>query len=39
MLRWIRASLLRFVRQLKGEQNVLDYICGSESLPLPFSTE
>ena len=39
MLRWIRASLLRFVRQLKGEQNVLDYICGSEALPLPFSTE
>ena len=39
MLRWIRASLLRFVHQLKGEQNVLDYICGSEALPLPFSAE
>ncbi len=39
MLKSIRASLMKLVQKLKGTENVLDYICGTEALPLPFSAE
>ncbi len=39
MLHSIRASLKELIRKLKGSENVLDYICGTEALPLPFSAE
>ena len=31
--------VLRFWRSLGGGENVLDFICGSEALPLPYSAE
>lgn len=39
MLKSIRASLMKLVQKIKGTENVLDYICGTEALPLPFSAE
>ncbi len=39
MLKSIRASLMKLIQKLKGTENVLDYICGTEALPLPFSAE
>ena len=30
---------MKLVQKLKGTENVLDYICGTEALPLPFSAE
>ena len=39
MLISIRASLMKLVQKVKGTENVLDYICGTEALPLPFSAE
>ena len=39
MLNKIRASLRQLMRRMKMRENVLDYICGSEALPLPYSAE
>ena len=39
MLNKIRASLRLLMRRMKMRENVLDYICGSEALPLPYSAE
>ncbi len=39
MLNKIRASLRRLMRRMKMRENVLDYICGSEALPLPYTAE
>lgn len=39
MLKFIRASLKRLAQRFHLQENVLDYICGSEALPLPFSAE
>ena len=36
MLKDIKAKILRLLHGLRGE-NVLDYICGSEALPLPYT--
>ncbi len=33
------ASLKNLLKHLRIEENVLDYICGSEALPLPYSAE
>lgn len=39
MLNRIRASLRQLIRKMNMRENVLDYICGSEALPLPYSAE
>ena len=39
MLKTIRASLMQLVQKLKVRENVIDYICGSEALPLPYTPE
>lgn len=39
MLKFLRASLKKLVQRFNLGENVLDYICGSEALPLPFSAE
>ena len=39
MLRTVRASLIKLIQKLKGTENVLDYICGTEALPLPYTAE
>ncbi len=39
MLKFLRASLRKIFRRLDLRENVLDYICGSEALPLPYSAE
>ena len=39
MLNRIRASLRQLIRKMNLGENVLDYICGSEALPLPYSAE
>ena len=39
MLNKIRASLRQLMRRMKMRENVLDYICGSEALPLPYTAE
>lgn len=39
MLKFIRASLKKLAQTFNLRENVLDYICGSEALPLPFSAE
>ena len=39
MLKFLRASLKKLAQRLNLGENVLDYICGSEALPLPFSAE
>ena len=39
MLNKIRASLRQLMRKMKMRENVLDYICGSEALPLPYTAE
>ncbi len=32
-------KLLRFLQTFKGSENVIHYLCGSEALPLPLSSE
>lgn len=39
MLKDIKAKILRLLGKMRGGENVLDYICGSEALPLPYSAE
>ena len=39
MLKFLRASLKKLAQRFNLGENVLDYICGSEALPLPFSAE
>ena len=39
MLNKIRASLRLLMRRMRMRENVLDYICGSEALPLPYTAE
>ena len=39
MLKDIKAKILRLLAKMRGGDNVLDYICGSEALPLPYSAE
>ena len=39
MLNRIRASLRQLIRKMNMRENVLDYICGSEALPQPYSAE
>ncbi len=38
MLESLKARIAELMRRMRGE-NVLDYICGSEALPLPYSPE
>lgn len=38
MLESLKARIAALMRRMRGE-NVLDYICGSEALPLPYSPE
>ncbi len=39
MLRKIKACFLQLIRKMNIQENVLDYICGSEALPLPYTAE
>ena len=39
MLNVLKESLRRLAQRLHLRENVLDYICGSEALPLPYSAE
>lgn len=39
MLSELRRHVLRLMRGLGARDNVLDFICGSEALPLPYSAE
>ncbi len=39
MLDNIRRRIAVWLNKLRGGENVLDYICGSEALPLPYSAE
>lgn len=34
-----KARIAALIRGLRGGENVLDYICGSEALPLPYTAE
>lgn len=39
MLKALKESLRRLAQRLNLRENVFDYICGSEALPLPYSAE
>ena len=39
MLQTLREMLRHWTQKMNVRENVLDYICGSEALPLPFSPE
>ena len=39
ILKDIGAKLLGLIRKMQGAENTLDYICGSEALPLPYTAE
>ena len=39
MLKDIKAKVRQLLAAMRGGENVLDYICGSEALPLPYSAE
>lgn len=39
MLESLKARITALIRKLQGDENVLDYICGTEALPLPYTAE
>ncbi len=39
MLETLKARIAELIKKMRGRENVLDYICGSEALPLPYSPE
>ncbi len=39
MLETLKARIAELIKRMRGRENVLDYICGSEALPLPYSPE
>lgn len=39
MLETLKARIAELIKKIRGRENVLDYICGSEALPLPYSPE
>ena len=39
MLETLKARIAELIKKMRGQENVLDYICGSEALPLPYSPE
>ena len=39
MLETLKARIAELIKRMRGQENVLDYICGSEALPLPYSPE
>lgn len=39
MLDSLKARITALIRKLQGDENVLDYICGTEALPLPYTAE